>query len=173
MKESNADKVLWVFFTVFGLIFVVVGLVVGLTVGMTVDDILFSIIFTSVFCGVGMLFAIIGIVALSREIKKEKLIKWLIANGRVIWGKVTHVDVDRSLTVNGRHPYLIYAEYEDEGIVTTLYKFKSRHVWLNSVIVTPGSSVKIYVNPQDMSQHYMDVHSIQDDSNYANVVDFT
>lgn len=175
MKKDTSEKFMWGFFFGFGLFFVIVGLMVGITIGIGAGEAMFALMFTPIFSGVGLIFALVGAIPLAKIRKREKLEKWLIANGRTIWGKVSYVEENRSVTVNGRHPYYIYVEYEDEGIVTTLYKFKSAPVWFNVRNIEPGSEIRVYVDKQDMSKHVVDVNSVRskDDRLAGNVVDFT
>ncbi len=117
----------------------------------------------------GGVFLLVGITTAVTNAKKEAKKKQLRQQGRYINAIVERVDVNYNYSVNGKHPFVLYCNYQDEysGVV---YKFKSDNLWTNPYpFLQQGSEVRVLVNGQDYSQYYVDVES----SLQGKVVDFT
>ncbi len=118
---------------------------------------------------IGSVFVLASITTLITTVKKEAKKKELRQQGRCIYAIVERVDVNYSYTVNSKHPFVVYCNYQDEysGV---MYKFKSDNLWTNPYpFLQQGSEVRVLVNSQDYSQYYVDVES----SLKGKVVDFT
>lgn len=89
----------------------------------------------------GLIFTAAGISILAIILIRNSIIKELEVANRPIEAKIT--DVKRS-SVGSRnnHPYIIYAEYEDGGMV---YKFKSDPVPFNPASMIKRSTVTVFV----------------------------
>ncbi|MBR3824066.1 MAG: DUF3592 domain-containing protein [Lachnospiraceae bacterium] len=117
----------------------------------------------------GVIFALIGIISAVIGIKKSAKKKELLQQGRYICAVVERVDMNYNYYVNGRHPYVIYCNYQDEysGV---LYRFKSDNMWTDPYpFLQQGSNVRVYVDGQDYSKYYVDVEG----SLQGKVVDYT
>lgn len=80
-----------------------------------------------------------------------------LANGRVLYGTVEHVGLNRSCEVNRRHPYVIYCTWKDE-YSDTLYRFMSDNFWIDPSHAFPeDSEIDIYVDRNYFGKYYVDV----------------
>lgn len=117
----------------------------------------------------GVVFALIGIIPTVSGIKKAAKKKELQQQGRYIYAIVERVDINYGYRVNGRHPFVIYCNHQDEYSGVT-YKFKSDNLWTDPYPhLQQGSNVRVYVDGQDYSKYYVDVEG----SLQGKVVDYT
>ena len=83
-----------------------------------------------ILCGMGVIFLLVGsvypVIMIIKSIKKKNLLR----NGMALSATVEEIRWDTSLTVMGRHPYVIICSYHDPGKDVT-YRFKSEGVWTN------------------------------------------
>lgn len=129
------------------------------------SDLLVSIILG----GMGIVFALLGIIPTVAGIRNAAKKKELRENGRYIYATVERIGINHGYSVNGVHPFVVYCNYQDEysGV---LYKFKSDNIWTDPYpILQEGSSIRIYVDGQDYSKYHVDVES----SLQGKVVDYT
>lgn len=117
----------------------------------------------------GVVFALIGIIPTVLGIKKAAKKKELQQQGRYIYAIVERVDINYGYRVNGRHPFVIYCNHQDEYSGVT-YKFKSDNLWTDPYPhLQQGSQVRVFVNGTDYSQYHVDVEG----SLQGKVVDYT
>lgn len=117
----------------------------------------------------GLVFVLIGIVPAVLGIRKAAKKKELLQQGRYIYAVIERVDLNYNYCVNGRHPYVVYCNYQDEYSGVT-YKFKSDNLWTDPYPhLQHGSNVRVYVDGQDYSKYYVDVEG----SLQGKVVDYT
>lgn len=107
---------------------------------------------------IGLTFFIIGLPFILYTIHKIKRKAYLLENGKRLQGTVDRIDLNYNLTINGRHPFLVYCRYEDPS-TGTIYKFKSMDItWFDPHdSYGPGDSINIFVNPEKYKDYYVDV----------------
>lgn len=127
------------------------------------------VILGAVFSGLGVIFALVGGIALVVGSVHRKKVGRLLETGRRLYATVEAIDYNKTITVNGEHPLVLKCSYYDEGTGVT-YRFKSNNLWTNPEIVYPvGSTVPVYVDMDDYSKYHVDVETELN----AKVVDFT
>lgn len=113
-----------------------------------------------IFCGFSCVFSGIGYGMIIKRYKKNKKKRRLFEANNYVTGEVDRVEMNRYYSVNNRHPFVLYAKYKDPytGIE---YEFRSDNLWDGMCkTVDRGSGVRVYVNPQDYNDYYVDVQSI-------------
>lgn len=134
-----------------------------------VDTQLGAVILGAIFAGIGMIFVLIGGIALLVRTRHKKKIVRLREEGRCLQATVESIDFNMYVTVNGAHPWIILCSYYDDSKDLT-YRFKSDNLWTDPSAVYPvGSTVLVYVDAQDYSKYYVDAER----NINARVVDFT
>lgn len=124
---------------------------------------------TCTFMGMGILFIIIGTVPIIHALKGSARKKKLLRSGRKLWATVEDITQNTSYRVNGRHPYVIYCAYRDEGL-DMAYRFKSDNIWTNPhLAMRIGDTVPVYVDGKNFQFYYVDV----DSSLGGKIVDYT
>lgn len=122
--------------------------------------------------GMGVIFGSVGIVPLLLKAKKSRKRNRLRENGKILHAKVVNMDINRSYSVNGRHPYYIICEYQDEYACKT-YRFKSDNIWQEVALDSMDEQyIDVYVNPADFSQYTVDVEGFLNRLQ-SNVIDYT
>jgi len=103
----------------------------------------------------GLLLASTGGIMIGIMIRSAGLMKYLQDFGRDITTEFQSVSLDTSVTVNGRHPYRIYAQWHDptqNKIVT----FKSKAIWFNPVKYIQGKEIEVRIDPNNPRKYFMD-----------------
>lgn len=128
-----------------------------------------GIILPAVLGGMGIIFALVGIIPLIVMRRKKKKQKELLEKGTVIYATVDSIQMNTSYSVNGRHPYVIYCSYKDIYKDVT-YQYKSENLWTDPTgVLPPGSTVGVYVMPNDYSRYYVDAQRVLEQK----IVDYT
>ncbi len=130
----------------------------------------FGSIFGVVICiGIGSIFSLVGICSILVMRRKTVKNKELIAAGHSIFATVNSIEINTSYSVNRRHPFVIYCSYKDE-YKDLVYRFKSDNLWTDpSLVIAPGSEIRVYVDGTDFSKYHVDAESILE----GKVVDYT
>ena len=105
-------------------------------------------------------FLIVVIVFGAIVYRKESNKKYLLANGKRIYAKVTGGRMNIHYSMNGRHPFQIECEYVDPAF-GAIYLFASDNVWTDPHRYV-GQDILVYVNPEDWSKYYVDVDSLKE-----------
>jgi hypothetical protein len=106
-------------------------------------------IFTLVFGGIGTGFFTAG------YLKRQKQ-KWLQLNGQTVTAEITDVQLNRGVRVNGKSPYIIFAQwYNPENKLT--YSFKSDSIWQLPANLAPGSTINVMVDPRNFKRYRINI----------------
>lgn len=110
-----------------------------------------SNILVVMFVLLGGVVAVVGISMLVRFGRTQKAFAELKANGRRVTAVITGYTLDYSISVNGRHPFLLIC---DDG------KFESQATWLEPDTVM-GQSVSVYLDREGSSSYYVDLSDLE------------
>lgn len=111
----------------------------------------------SIMGGIGLIFALIGVVPYSLMKRREKQIKHLKMQGHSVSAKVVSVEKNTSYKVNGKSPWRIMAQAHNP-LTNTVDSFKSDNLWYDpSEFVSKDQAVTVYVDPQKPSVHFIDL----------------
>lgn len=106
-----------------------------------------------IFALLGLIFACIGSGLLYYQRRKRRRRQYLLQNGRPITAQVTEVQRDARIHVNGRSPWVVWAQYVDPGS-STIYQFKSDSLWADPTALV-GSTVRVYVDRSDYRRYWV------------------
>ena len=112
-------------------------------------------------------FAAVGTIPLIISLAGARKRKKLMATGRQLHAVVEYTDVNRSVSYNGRHPYIVYCTYQDPSTDVT-YRFKSKNL-IPDPGYAPGDPIEVFVDPEDYSNYVV----IADGPANPKLVDFT
>ncbi len=125
-------------------------------------------VFTNaILLAMGVVFAAVGIVPLIVSLAGSQKRKKLMATGRQLHAVVEYTDVNRSVSYNGRHPYIVYCTYQDPSTDVT-YRFKSKNL-MRDPGYAPEDPIEVFVDPEDYSNYVV----IADGPANPKLVDFT
>ncbi len=130
---------------IMGIVFTIVGL--GLTAGFwsTGDAPIYV-------CLLPLIFVAVGVFLLYSFISKKILVKKLRESGRKVYALITEVSTNYSVSINGRHPYLLECEYNGARFQADYMK----QVTYDLV----GKTVPVYVDQEDPSKYFVDVSEL-------------
>lgn len=120
-----------------------------------------------VLLAMGVIFAAVGIVPLIVSLAGARKRKKLTATGRQLHAVVEYTDVNRSVSYNGRHPYIVYCTYQDPSTDVT-YRFKSKNL-MRDPGYSPEDPIEVFVDPEDYSNYVV----IADGPANPKVIDYT
>jgi hypothetical protein len=103
----------------------------------------------TVFTAIGSGFGIYGWVQ-----KKKR--EWLKANGQRIQAKFTGVDLNMSLRVNGRHPWVLTAQWQDPAS-SLVYTFRSESIWFDPSPYVKAETLDVLLNAAKPSMYWVDI----------------
>lgn len=114
---------------------------------------------TVILCSVGVIFVALGIFFVLRERGKAQMADELKARGEAIQAEVTGVNLNYSVSLNGRHPYVVEASYRDP-FSGKVHVFRSRNLDFDPREYVQGKTVPVYCKGDDFSNYFMDIDAI-------------
>lgn len=112
-----------------------------------------------VLLAMGCVFATIGFIFIYIMVSGNKLKKRLLAEGMRLEAIIDGIDLNYSVTMNGRHPLVMFCSYDDG--VGNIYKFKSKDIFEDpGFIIDENTRVNVYVDRANMRKYYVDVNSV-------------
>lgn len=176
---KNTFFLVGLIFTIIGSVFAVIGVAIFMSFflnggSMTVNGVpvyyepgtvgMGSLMFLLIFGGLGLIFVIVGVILLALSIARHKTIKGLLDNGQYVTARVIDVVQNRSVRVNGRYPYNIICQYDD-NFSGQPHVFQS-----DNILHHPGDiidfNVKVYVDRSNWDLYYVDENSLMNMGNY-------
>lgn len=127
---------------------------------------LFAVI---ILAAMGIIFTCIGVIPILVSIRRKAEKNKIRNTGRALYATIDEITYNKSYTVNGRHPYVIFCNYRDD-YKDIVYRFKSENLWVNpEPVLTVGSTVKVYVDENNYKKYYVDAESMIQ----GRIVDYT
>lgn len=130
-----------------------------------------SIMLPVTFAGLGLLFVIIGGSFIMIKIISSVRRKNLMANGDVLKGIITNVNMNMSVRINGRHPYRAECEVIDP-IDGNKYLYSSNNI-TEDISKFVGMEVTVYADKNNRKKYYVDIKQlIEKYNNDNNIYDY-
>lgn len=118
----------------------------------------FNTIFPIAFGGI---FFIIGMCIMLPPIIKTKMQNKVKQYGELINAEIDDIDINYSMSVNGRHPYVIVCSWKDPNS-GELYQFRSNNLWFDPEKLLEGrKTLEVYVDMQKPKKYYVDTSQIE------------
>jgi hypothetical protein len=136
-------------FAVFGVVFAVLGFLIS-------GDPSWNRTGRVIFIGMGSLFAIIGIGFLVFLLQARMKQNRLLRSGNVVYADLTGVKIDRSVSINGRHPWTVTCEWTDP-------ETNFVHTFTGTTTTRPDRDGEapvqfpVHLDPDDPSKYYIDL----------------
>ncbi len=109
-----------------------------------------------IFGGIGLIFGAIGYGGFIWRWRRKRLNDWLRLHGQIIMADVVDVRYNTSLSVGGKHPWMIIAQYF-EPQSQKVYSYESDNIWFNPApFMSPGQKVTVRVSPKDYGVYEVD-----------------
>lgn len=111
--------------------------------------------------GFGMIFSLIGGIKILSSISKKRLNKQLLETGSRITAKFDRLEINRSYSVNHKHPYKIVCQ----GIENDYNEYFSENIWKNPERFIQDKGIthfSIYIDPTNPKKYYMPLDELND-----------
>ena len=118
--------------------------------------------FNYIFYGMSSLFIILGIILIIIPYIKKKKGLNLRYTGIKLMATITSVSLNKSYNINGKSPYVIYANYIYNDLV---YEAKSNNIWYEVEYILNTYQIKelpIFINPTNPKKYYLDINEIEE-----------
>ena len=161
MKAQKTLKFLRILFAFIGLLFIVLAITFAIIdyrlgnsakVYFTMLNPVFLIFFI-----LGVTFFSVGFIMIIYERKSNTKHQMLRENGRKIYAAIEKINLNTSLRVNGKHPYIITCKWTDPATGNT-YFFKSPNLWFNPHLIIAERNIDtllVYID-RDNPKNYFD-----------------
>ncbi|HNP94612.1 MAG TPA: hypothetical protein PKJ63_03255 [Cyclobacteriaceae bacterium] len=145
----------------FGIIFLIVGMSIffaglvwfQLEYDHIMEGVIEAMIGPAVLLFVGFVFSSIGAAVFYHHISQRKKRDLLMRTGRKIQARVTEIVSNTSITVNGRHPYIVTCAANVSGKDLT---FQSANIFA-SVLLNKGDELPVYIDFRDPGKYWVEV----------------
>lgn len=176
---KNPFFLIGLLFSIIGSVFVVIGLAISMSFyinggSMTVNGVPVyyepgtmgtgPILFLAIFGGLGMIFAVLGVIFLIVSIKRYKAVKMLINNEQYVTARVIDIVQNRSVRINGRYPYNLICQYDD-NYGGAPHVFQSDNILHHPGDVT-NFTLKVYVDKNNWDLYYVDDSTLNNTNIY-------
>ncbi len=111
---------------------------------------------TTIVGGLGALFFLIGFSVILKKRSKTKKKEYLTKNGIAVKARIQEVIINRSLKVNNRSPYQIYAQWNDPA-TSEEHIFKSENIWFDPTKHINGDEITVLIERNNPKKYYMDI----------------
>ncbi|WP_026971372.1 DUF3592 domain-containing protein [Aliagarivorans marinus] len=106
--------------------------------------------------GLGAIFSIIGLSIFASKHLKNTNIKHLKQNGTRVKAKLQGVNINRSLSVNGRNPYQIHAQWRNPR-TSEMHVFSSENLWFDPTDYIKQQEITVLIEMSNPKKYYVDV----------------
>ncbi|MDA0148983.1 DUF3592 domain-containing protein [Vibrio sp. LaRot3] len=111
---------------------------------------------SSILFGIGLVFFSIGAVMLYFSSKSKRRAAHLKLHGTTINATIKYVMVNDRVSVNGKNPYQIQAEWKNPTTGLHL-QFLSDNIWVNPVEHLKSDQIQVLIDMQDTTLYHVDV----------------
>lgn len=114
-----------------------------------------------IFMATGLLLFICGGVMVGHECMKQRRMYWLLEHGAPVQADITGVEIDRKISSNYRHPYMLVCQRRmPDGSMKLFY---SDHIWYDPTSSLTSNCVTVFLDPNNDSRYYVDLSSVLPD----------
>ncbi|MBN8588079.1 MAG: DUF3592 domain-containing protein [Rhodothermia bacterium] len=113
-------------------------------------------LFPGIFGTLGTIFTALGLGGLIFMWRKKKMAQSLQVGGQKVRAKIEQVAFDTSLRVNGRSPYVIWAQWQNPRD-QKVYQFKSDYIWYNPTDYLNEDSLTVFIDPKSPEDYHIDL----------------
>lgn len=106
--------------------------------------------------GMGFIFSSIPLGILFSMARGSQREAWLRQNGSRILSKYVGVEMDRSLSVNGQHPYIIKTQWLNPT-TNQVHVFKSKRLWFDPEEYVKDAELPVYIDRNNPSKYCVDI----------------
>lgn len=156
----SVPGLLGMIFAPLGFFFLVMGLLFWhFRVGTDPED---PEIFLYVFGGIGSLFLIAGLVMLLADVRRRAQLRRAYEGGYYVMAKIAGAGEQNSVSLNGRHPFVLECHYTDPD-TGTVHVYYSRYLFVNVDDLLQSDEVPVYIDRMNDRVGFVDVDAVLPD----------
>ncbi|TBU85601.1 DUF3592 domain-containing protein [Phytopseudomonas dryadis] len=106
--------------------------------------------------GIGLVFLLIGLAIVLPPLFGKRRSVQLLATGTPVQAEVVDVELNETLTINGRNPYRIVAQWLNPQ-TNKLHVFRSANLWFDPGPYISDSQVTVMIDPNKPRRYSMDI----------------
>ena len=114
-----------------------------------------------VFFGFGMLWLLIGGIPLLIRVMRKRRFRFLLNHGRPITTTFYETEINGSVTVQGRNPYVVVTQWRNP-VSQELVRFRSHQVWEDPTQKAKNRLITVVVDPNNFGRYVMDLSFLHD-----------
>jgi hypothetical protein len=114
-------------------------------------------ILSLVFLLIGAGFLIPGLICLVTDVRRKRMRRRVLAQGKPLDTRVTTIDLNPSITYFGRNPYVVFSEYQDEN--GQVWRFRSENLLRRPDALIRSGMVRVFVDPKNYRNYAFDLDS--------------
>ncbi len=153
--DNEADrilKLLGIIFTIVAIVIISAAFVAGISY-LSIAALLIPLLTAIPFLGVGIGF-------LAHVHNKRNMENDVIEMGCTVDAVITEICPDYSITVNGRHPWMLRCSYDDPE-TNRVYEFTTHTEGFHPSPRLIGGTVTVFVDPYDYTRYAVDLDTCQ------------
>ncbi|MBI3186628.1 MAG: DUF3592 domain-containing protein [Gammaproteobacteria bacterium] len=109
----------------------------------------------TILAGMGLVFFMIGAGIMLSAVLKTRKEEYLKAEGVRITTEFQSVDLNKSITVNGRHPFRVLCQWQ-HPVTSEIHIFKSNNIWYDpSSYMT--KHITVFIEKNNPKKYYVDL----------------
>ena len=105
--------------------------------------------------GLGSIFFLIGFSIIFFGVKRSKMVEHLKKSGTRVNAEFQSVQLNTSLSVNGRHPYQILAQWQNPT-TSEIHLFNSDNLWFDPTDHIKTDVIEVLIDTQNPKEYYVD-----------------
>lgn len=122
-----------------------------------IDDLL-SIWLAPMIVGIfGVILSSIGGIFFLLQLRKNRLKQDMLKNGRCIEATIESIELNHSIKVNRRSPYVIYCQWVDKLAPDTVHVFRSENLWFNPSPYINKETISVFIDERNPHRYYVDI----------------
>ena len=120
-----------------------------------------SMLLQIIFLSIGGLLLFLSVILTILSIKGSGTKKRLLTSGLMLSATITSVDYNTYIDINGRHPYIIRANFIYNGLT---YETKSENIWNDPQFIMNNYNIRelpVYIDSNNPKTNYLDISEIK------------
>ena len=119
---------------------------------------LFTLWFTEII--IGILAIVLFLISGSYfyfNVRKHRLKRKMLTNGQQVEAKITSIELNTGIVIQGRSPYVIYSQWQDQLTPDDIYIFKSENIWFDPTPFINRETITVYIDVANAKRYYVDI----------------
>lgn len=162
--ETNRKKYGWtargivgMIFAPMGALFLALGILLWLNkAGNNPED---PQIFLFVFGGIGAAFLLTGLGLMTADLRRRALQKRAYEGGYYVMAKITGVNPQRNVNINGRNPVVVECHYTDPS-TGVVHVWHSRYLYVDAGSLLQAEEVPVYIDRMNDGVGFVDIDAV-------------